>query len=56
MELLTDHALLLTRRHFFGRAAAGIGVAAEIRQRGLTIDAGAVRFSPPGGSRPIVVE
>jgi hypothetical protein len=28
MDPLREHSLLLTRRHFFGRAAAGIGIAA----------------------------
>ncbi len=31
-------------------------MAAELRQRGLVVEPGAVRFFPPDGSRPLVLE
>lgn len=33
-----------------------LDVAAEVRRQGLTVEAGAVRFFPADGSRPVVLQ
>lgn len=55
MDPLQAHALYLTRRHFFGRAAAGIGVAAlaTLLQRETTADSTTARVE---GRVPGVLE